>query len=262
MEDTVVEELGTEHETTATGHDFDVQRAALHFGGQPHLRARNQAIAALFDTPPPILSEKVTVLTLLDSGGVTAIEGRYRGGERPALLRKGAQRSGYYLDRINVIEHTSGYRAQLIGAAWEARKMLVPELEKVNLDGIPERDEDEDGIAENTELIQAVFIGTHPGFGTGGEGRTAGCMWLITDKQTDEDDSDHTILNGYFWCPEGAELTSEHGSIYASHLERWAGRVKDFTPGGLTFRQCVMDEIPTGRVEAYQWVMASAKVPA
>lgn len=257
IEDTVSEDQGTEQHTDSTGRSYGVHGVMMHMGGQPHLRARNEAIASLFTETPAPVEGKQTVLTIGDSGSVTAYEGRkivHQG--REFLLRKGTQRSGYYLDRMAPLEIVAGYSPKNAHLAWLAKQISVPELSKFSLDGIPERVEDEDGIAEVYPQIAAVFIGTHPGFGLKAEGRAAGCMWLVLDKQSPEESETETILNGYFWCPDGADLTSEHGSIYASQLERWAGRVKDFTPGGLNFRECVMDELPTDRIEAYRRVLA------
>lgn len=259
IENTVSEDLGEERITRPDGTSYGVTRTMMHLGGQPHLRARNQAVAALFPVPVEVTAAKSTVLVLHDSGSVSAIEGRpIQNDGRPFLLRKGTQRSGYYLDRMNVLAAFAGYRPEVAELTWVGRRSFVPELVKFSLDGIPERVEDEDGISDTGSQITAVFLATHPGFGRQGEGRTAGCLWLVTDKQSPAEGETETILNGYFWCPEGAELTAEHGSIHASQLERWAGRVKDFTPGAISFRECVMEELPTDRVAAYRRVLAPA----
>jgi len=81
----------------------------------------------------------------------------------------------------------------------------------------------------------------HPGFQPGQDGR--GSVFFVTDFMPGDGgnhDGGAGIVNGYGIYPAGSGLCSEHGSMYASQLKRWGGRVDGYQAGSHTFRD-VMD---------------------
>ena len=54
---------------------------------------------------------------------------------------------------------------------------------------------------------------------------------------TDRDPED--VVNGYFVAPPGSHLYSESGSFTTKQLATIAGRVRDYQPGRLTFKDAM-----------------------
>lgn len=252
--------------------------AEFHMGGEPHRRNRNRAVAATF-TPLGELAFEVaaekhaaaTILTINTStGSVLVREGRFvRASDGSlAFMNKGASRNGIYLKDLAILDVVLGYSGpHPLDRKWQEHDAMLPATGKVTIDGIPELPDDEQGYDEDgeplvPEVIHAVYLVNHPGFGAGGECATTGCMFLARDVQADADDPDNTIVNGYLWVPEGSQLTAEHGSQYLGQLRRWGARVLDYTPGTVTFRQAVMEEIPTDPAQAWDFVLGRASVSA
>lgn len=258
--DTVAEELGSEDVPGAT-----VTRIAMHLGGREDLRARNLAIAALFDESFDMLVDAaaarvdpVTALCLEKSGSVYAREGkliRYK--DAPFLLKKGSRDRGWPLASLNPIAVAAGYgKQEELAGLWAVTARKVPAIGKATVDGIPEYDSD-----APAPDIAAVFLLEHPGFG-GGPGH--GCLFFATDVQPPEERGEDAIVNGYLWVPEDFEGESEHGSFYLEQLRRWGGRLTGWRPGHLTFAQVMEGAVPHTREEAFAFVSTwcSNGVPA
>ncbi len=76
--------------------------------------------------------------------------------------------------------------------------------------------------------------------------RIPGCMFLATDYDPEND-----IVNGYMWAPRGSGFASEHGSMYGSELKAVGGRIRDYTPGSMTFGDCINGTLGEDRSSAY-----------
>lgn len=264
IDQTVMEDLGTERGEDERGSGgYTVRRSLVHMGGQPSKRAHNLAVAAMFDDGIPTVDAQLqvlasttasaTILTVDHSGGVQAREGKLMNSHQGlAFLKKGSGTKGHYInDTFRPLSVVPGFnRADAIAAEWWAMDAVVPQVRNADFDAIPEYQEE----GEREELIHAVFLMHYPDFNGG---YVAGCMFLATDVQTDECPAGYEIANGYLWAPADCSLTPEHGSQYLKDCELRGGRVTNFTPGRLTFAECVNENIPGNRREAYAYVLGA-----
>jgi len=220
-----------------------LRRTAMHIGGQPHRRAGAGLASRLYEDTKDgsaeaelaaLSGKKGTVLTQGSSGTVTAREGTVvaQSDGSLALLNKGSATKGVYLTGRpgvpRVLGAKAGYgRAEVLAADFRKSEAIVPELEPSHFDDIPVHD----GESEPPSAVVAAFVLDHPGFDGDQDGR--GCVFFVTDRDPEE------VANGYFIAPPGSGLESEHGSFMTEQLSRWGGRVKNFRPGSLSFRDAM-----------------------
>ena len=210
----------------------------IHIGGAPHVNQRVGATLRLYSDDERAAAQeqarelaaahqKMTVLVDLGNR-VEAIEGTGNvGAFNPTtiLMLKGSRTRYFQLENLKVIGVAKGYgKADALASEFQEKAAQVPVTEKPTFDGIPEYDGSGD---QNT--VAAAFLVEGPDFGNG---REPGCMFLATDIQSEDG-----IVNGYFWAPSDAGLlTSESGSFYTRDLEVKAGRLRDYQPNFLRFR--------------------------
>lgn len=246
------------------GSDGPVRTVAFHMGGIAHTRAESGATALRMqhseqqDVLHAKLEQlaatgaKATVLFRTKSGDVMAKEGslQARSDGSIVMLDKGARTGkGIYLRRAGGSNQVLGVVPGYGGSAALADRYRdhaehVPQLEKATFDDLPVADE----TAEPPSAIAAVYVFDHPGFDPSHDGR--GSMFFVTDFMPG--DGSHTeagqgIVNGYGVYAPGSGLESESGSMYASQLARWGGRVKGYQAGSHTFRDAMdMGNASTG----------------
>lgn len=232
-----------------------VRSVAIHMNGIAHTRAES-GMAALrmqradaFDEYPPELRQlaldgsKVTALVRLPNGDVQAREGTvFLNGDSIGLVNKG-DRSGkgiwLYDPRrrtgLKVLGVARGYGAQqALADQYRSYADELPKVGPATFDDIPEWD----GNGEPPSAIAAVYVFDHPGFDGDQDGR--GSVFFVTDFQPGDGSATRDgagIVNGYGVYAASSGLESEHGSMYASDLKRFGGRVTGYRPGSHTFRQ-------------------------
>jgi hypothetical protein len=233
----------------------------IHIGGAPWLNTRHGAAARLVSEGTrdvvrqevrdlSLAGEKMTLL-IEDSGTVRALEtsggGQHGQAAEPILWVKGSKGSYYLLNKLNILAVKKGYGKQdAIAAEFDKLAEQTPVTEKSTWDDLPVQEDDGDPI--NT--IAAVYLIDGPDFGNGKE---PGCLFFATDLQPEDEDRPESggIINGYFWAPSDAGLlTSESGSFYTRDIRSKSGRVRDYTPNSLTYRNAMT--LPTDRAEGYK----------
>lgn len=257
-----------------------LNRMSFAIGGEPHRRARNLVAASMLADleDPDTLVNKVeelarnrseaTMLTVGPSGTLTAYEGRPLridwGGDEPRLVwqakgSRGTSALALPLKALVSVQRGFGGAQGCAERFADVRSRFVPKLDKIeSFDDVPEYRFNADEDAPSPKVAAVYMIGH--GFSRGGE--MPGCLFFATDRQPGEGPNDEDIINGYFWAPDRTpatmhadSLTPEHGSFYGSQLRRAGGKVADFEPGSMTFRDCVLNTIPDDRGEAYRRVM-------
>ena len=236
--------------------DGDVVRSlAVHMGGIAHRRAESGMVALrmqradAFDEYPPELRQlaedgsKVTALVRLPNGDVEAREGTvFLNGESIGLVNKGDRfGKGIWLydprrrTGVKVLAVARGYGAQQpLADQYRSCAAESRSLGPATFGDIPEWD----GNGEPPSEIAAVYVLNHPGFDGDQDGR--GSVFFVTDFQPGDGSpgcGGAGIVNGYGVYAAGSGLESEHGSMYASDLARFGGRVKGYKAGSHTFRQ-------------------------
>ncbi len=257
-------------------------RTTIHMGGRPDLKARNLAAAHIYEelSQADATAVKVdqlcaagkpmTLLKVTRNGDVEAVEGRgavVNG--RPFQYAKGSSTKGYYLDQGDVIDVTAGFGGQqgLSDTFRRRAAQFVPAVERIAMPGgfddLPEYDPDVFEDEDYETKIAAVYLITHPGIS---DGPVPGCLFFATDKQTGDGPNGTHIINGQFWAPgqdgplggEGG-LTSESSSFYSGDLARLGGKVTDYVPGSMTFKDSWAD-MPSDRVEAYRRILGKDNI--
>lgn len=246
--------------TESDGVTEGVTRMTMHFGGRPDLRSRNTAAAEIYadledrQRTRAIYDDlaanhkPVSLLMASSSGDIDVREGTlmtYQG--QQVFLPKGSRVNGFVLNPDQVIGIEPGYgNSEGFAKTWHRRKAQhTPSVE-------PIRDFDDLPVYDGTEQeqVSAVYMQDHPGFG---DGPGHGCLFLATDRQVD-DNGQTEIVNGYFWTPDDAPLTSEHGSFSPAELKQRGGKISAYEPDSMTFSQC-FDDMPSERSEAYRRVL-------
>jgi hypothetical protein len=201
--------------------------------------------------------EKMTVLIVQPSGRVVAKEGMgFRASDgRPAIRHKGSRTKGVALDPERVVGVEAGYgHADTLGGAYGRHLEQVPATVPVDVDDLP--DHPLEGHTEPTDDIGAVYLTDGPQIA--GMPREGGYLFLATDRQDDEDGD--TIVNGYFWAPDGAAAHAEHGSYFLAKLRNSAGKVAGYRPGSLTTTDVWRDgALGDDRTSAYRAVASGAR---
>jgi hypothetical protein len=253
--------VGNEQTDPAPVTRNGVTSQSFRIGGTPHINARQLAIAALYaaderdaaETQAGVLSDlgsKLTVLRIDSAGYVQVVEGTglmYEG--RPMLKSKGSSTRGHYIEGFGIVAVAIGYgKGQPLVDEYNYRAVIVPAVGYATLEGIPEYEENDDDSD-----IAAVFLMTSYDFG---HGAAAGCLFLATDIDSG-DKAETTVVNGFFWAPNGVDAVSEHGSFAFRDLDAMSGRVRDYKPGALTFAGVMNDQLGTWRSEAYAVLAAS-----
>lgn len=235
-----------------------VTRTKFHLAGRPHVTAASGTAAARMqraeqtDTLSNKLdyladkSAKTTVLVRTRNGDVQAREGTlFRNGDSIGLVNKG-DRSGkgiWLVDPrkptgLQVLGVEQGYgRQEALADRYWGHVEKVPQTEPATFDDLPVVE----GYDEPPSQVAAVYVFTHPGFDDSQDGR--GSLFFVTDFQPGDGGSGpdgQGVVNGYGVYSPDSGLESEHGSMYASQLARWGGRVTGYRPGAHTFRD-VMD---------------------
>lgn len=216
----------------------------------PATRALNHAVADTFpgrdkhaigETVNRLCEQQadLTVLRVDSRGNVEAIYGR--GGrvhDRNAIVL--SNNLFLYTGDVDIVSVNEGHDHD-VAATWQEAKDAFPlTVEPATFDGIPEDD------GNDHPDISAVYLFNSRGIGYG---PTRGCMFAATDV-----DSDNQIVNGYLWVPDDSDMTSEHCSYYFDDLASTGGRVSNYQPGSMTFREVLRDGIPPGREAAYRKV--------
>lgn len=158
-------------------------------------------------------------------------------------LPKGRRTNGILVQPDDVLDIRAGWgkTSTSLKADWLNHATTVPaptELTQADLDALPDADPDRPPPSQ----VALTVFGTHPGFGSSGEGRTPGCVWFITDYDREND-----IANGYMWAPAHNGLASEHGSVYGKQLRSLGGRVP--TPPDMRFGDCL--DLPEDRAAVW-----------
>lgn len=233
---------------TELDREGPIRGVSLSLGGVPHRRAHAGA-AALACTQregPTVTYDNPELLRDLDgqhatvliqekaSSSIYAREGTVlvQGDGSIALLNKGAKSKGFYLHGKRGSPYILGVRAgygkqEELAAHYRQFEQDIPEVEAPTFDDIPLSTGDEEPPSE----VAAVFIYDHPGFDGSQDGR--GCAFFATDRDPEE------VVNGYFIAPSSSGLYSEHGSFTVEDLKRHSGRVVDYQPGKLAFRDAM-----------------------
>lgn len=216
----------------------------IHLVSEPAHRARLEATASAYDRPDDLTEQledaadnnrKVGLLrkhrdSITGAQRVLAEEvTMVRAGDgRLAYLRKGARSRGTIVQPDDVLDMRDGWNGSgdELTAAYRQSASEVPPMQQIDqtdLDGVPEADPNEPPPSD----VALTVFGTHPGF-QGGNDRTAGCVWFVTDY-----DKKNDIANGYMWASSDSGLYSEHGSVTGKQLRSFGGKSK--TPNGMTF---------------------------
>lgn len=157
---------------------------------------------------------KVTVLTAGRAGDIRIIEGRAMNLQgKDYLVLKGSKSKAYTVDQLDVIDVRDGYDADQMETIVRRTAETLPATRRADVEGIPLEGE------PGTDNVNAVFVYNGPDFG---DGPARGSIIYATDITPDGDDP---IINGAFVFPPGTGLTSEHGSIRLSDLQRHGGRI-------------------------------------
>ncbi len=240
--DTVTRQLGTDH----LDNGLAIRRTQITPGGEPDLRARAGAAAvAATETMPDFDAE--TFLRERDAKRVTILlQQRYSkfvevregtvvvNSDGIGLLDKGARTKGSYIIGREACPHVLAVRdgyghAEELAASYRiAEELLPPVIPAGTFEDIPNVSHLSD---EPPSDVAAVFILDHPGFDSDQDGR--GCVFFATDRDPED------VVNGYFVAPPGSQLYSESGSFTTKQLTTISGRVKDYRPGALTFKDAM-----------------------
>lgn len=268
------------HEEPIEGENGRVlTRRSWNVFGEADLRTRNRAAAVLIaesEDPDTILNKieelarsrsEMTLMMCDQSGSVTAYEGRpiridWSHGE-PQLVwqRKGGRGVADSMLRLSnaiAVQRGFGGAQGCADRLADVRSRCVPRVEKItDFADLPVRDFDaEEDISPK---VAAVYMFD---YGFSQSSQMPGCLFFATDVQPGDGPNEDDIVNGYFWAPDRTaatmnadSLTPEHGSFYGSQLKRSGGKVADYEPGSMTFRDCLFNTIPDDRAEAYRRVM-------
>lgn len=224
----------------------------IHLSGNPPVRAESGMVAlrmeraeqtdALHNKLRNLAGGKATVLMRAPTGNVIAREGTlFMNGDAIGLVNKG-DRSGKGIwlvdprrpNGLQILGVTQGYGGQhALAADFRDYADSLPQVDDATFDDIPEWD----GVGEPPSAIAAVYVLDHPGFDGDQDGR--GSMFFVTDFQPGDGSPTRDgagVVNGYGVYAASSGLESEHGSMYASDLKRFGGRVKGYRPGSHTFR--------------------------
>jgi hypothetical protein len=237
--------------------DEHITRTMIHMGGKPDAKAQANLVGLRMERAeqPDALRTKLDFLAdsqskatvLLQSagnGGVTAREGTLVVAQdgSTALLNKGPRTGkGVYLighgAKAKILGLAQGYgAAPALADQFHSYADALPHLEPATFDGIPDVGENEEPPSE----IAAVYVFDHPGFESSQDGR--GSVFFVTDFMPGDGGNSpdgEGIVNGYGVYSGSSGLCSEHGSMYASQLKRWGGRVKGYEPGSHTFKDAM-----------------------
>lgn len=157
-------------------------------------------------------------------------------------------------DRTIIDVRAGDSGAATIEAAYQRRvEHGMPQVaEIVSFDDVPTYSLDDGG--EPPDEVAAVYLVDYVN-PSDPSSKVSG-VFCATDATRDEHNE---ILNGYHWAPPTTGFYPEHGSIYASQLQRAGVRCVDYTPGSLSFRACLRDELGNNRAEAYRRIFGSEK---
>ena len=247
-------------------------RMRMHMNGRPDMRVFNTTAAEIYrdldddEFRSRIQAElwktaedraKVSLLTVDQSGSVRVREGTMfmSGDGQPALLPKGQRRKGHLIRPDMVVDAARGYgHAQALADSFRQRAArFVPAVSPTTASDVLADLPVADPGQEPPSAISAVYMVDGPDFT--GDGPPRGCLFFATDVMPPEGPGEKGgIVNGYLWAPEDSGLYSESGSQYVDDLVRAGGKVRDYQPGSMQFRDC-WQGMPKTRVDAYQRIM-------
>lgn len=187
-------------------------------------------------------------------GTLNAAEGRIRDHRGEVFfLPKGSRRNGYLLKPDSILDIRPGWKTQTRDITREVENAVeglptMTAVTQVDLEALPHPDAYD---PDQPLMIGMVAFGTWPLPG----GRSAGCMWLLTEYDPAND-----IADGYLRVADGSGGFSEHGSCYGRDL--LGGTVgKVVTPARLTFADALRLGDVTDR-EARAIVTGASPTPA
>lgn len=243
----------------ASATDFRSVKDIVPGSGSPAQRVRNRTAADLYlsiegeDTVAAKMravantGRETTVLVAHPNGNIYTVHGSaytHEDGSVSFETMAGSQLA----PNAMILDVERGDAVQAFNTTFKRRMaQFTPELADVDstLGDVPEFDQDSDPRDE----IAAVYMVE---VNVGDAESTPGCLLFVTDKQTNEDNPDHTIVNGWLHVPGGSGLTSESGSMYLRELQARGGQVVDYRPGSLTFADAM--DMPSDD-EAYRKVL-------
>lgn len=263
----MIDDAVTEHLASDERDGYTLSRTMVHTLGRPEIRNRNRAVADIYRRLHGSENEdvirmaadnrqNVTLLTISRAGSVSVKQGKLftTGDGEVAILPKGSRANGFLLNTDSVVAVQKGYvPPEAVASQWEeAKARYVPETSAIaDFYDVPEYDPDSaDFTDEAKHNIQAAYLVDQPNFDGG---TSAGCMFLVTDKETGENDDD-TILYGQFYAPEGSGLHSEHSSYRASDLKRRGAKIDAYKKGSMSYEDAWRD-MPSNSDQAFRKVL-------